>query len=129
MNSGPPERRPRSSGSFWRSLPVEEMTAGLQSCNDAGHRCRSMRMPVTNIGIVQVRVRERFVPVRGDDGSGADRKDRAGDQSAGNAMSKRIDPSAHEASISPPCASTIDFVIARPSPAPSPLLQRDGSTR
>lgn len=50
-------------------------------------------------------------------------------QPAGSVISKRIDPSAQEARIAPPCASMIDRVIASPNPAPSPSLRRAGSTR
>src|SRR5690606_37833487 len=53
----------------------------------------------------------------------------AGPSSPGNAISNRVLPSADTARIVPRCASTLDFVIARPSPAPSLSLVRDDSTR
>lgn len=48
---------------------------------------------------------------------------------AGNPISNRVVPSAEDARIFPLCASTMDLVIARPSPAPSLAFWREGSTR
>src|SRR5690606_20737595 len=50
-------------------------------------------------------------------------------QAAGPVNAKRHVPSLLEAEIDPPCASTIDFAIARPRPAPTPSYLRDASTR
>lgn len=47
----------------------------------------------------------------------------------GKVSSNRVIPSAEITLIEPPCASTIDLTIARPSPAPSPARCRAGSTR
>jgi hypothetical protein len=44
-------------------------------------------------------------------------------------ISKRIEPLPDDTPIVPPWASTIDFVIASPSPAPSSDFVREGSIR
>ena len=48
---------------------------------------------------------------------------------ASRRMSKRVAPESDRTEIVPPWATTIDLVIARPSPTPSPSRLRDGSTR
>lgn len=48
---------------------------------------------------------------------------------AGKVIWKRVFWSSDVTVIEPPCASTMDLTMASPSPAPSPLRCRDGSTR
>lgn len=50
-------------------------------------------------------------------------------QAAGIVNANRMIPSALDAEIDPPCASTIDFAMAKPRPAPSPSFRREASTR
>ncbi len=48
---------------------------------------------------------------------------------AGKVIWKQVFWSSDVTVIEPACASTMDLTIASPSPAPSPLRCRDGSTR
>lgn len=48
---------------------------------------------------------------------------------AGKAITKRVLWSSEDTLIVPPCASTMDLQMASPSPVPSALRCRDGSTR